>query len=160
MIMEESLGKTLAAARAEKGWSLREVERRTGIQNAHVSQIETGAIERPAPNVLWALAEVYELDLRELMRKSGHVEAAAQGTPGSVVGAALRALGEMSPDQQEEVLEFMKEIRKGKGAGQQPPGWAGASADTGAHKQRPPQRRGDRDHPHPPQRGRDGCRDH
>lgn len=120
--MEESLGRKLAAARAEKGWSLREVERRTGIHNAHVSQIETGAIERPAPNVLWALAEVYELDLRELMRMSGHVEAAAQGTPGSVVGAALRVLGDMSPQEQEQVLQFMKDLQKGTGAGQQPRG--------------------------------------
>jgi transcriptional regulator with XRE-family HTH domain len=122
VIMEESLGRKLAAARAEKGWSLREVERRTGIHNAHVSQIETGAIERPAPNVLWALAEVYELDLRELMRMSGHVEAAAQGTPGSVVGAALRALGDMSPQEQEQVVQFMKDLQKGTGAGQQPRG--------------------------------------
>jgi len=120
--MAESLGKKLAAARAERNWSLREVERRTGIHNAHLSQIETGAIERPAPNVLWALAEVYELDLRELMRMSGHVEAAAKGTPGSVVGAALRELGEMSPGQQEQVLKFIKKIQKGKGAGQQPRG--------------------------------------
>lgn len=120
VIMTESLGKTLADARAERKWSLREVERRTGIHNAHLSQIETGAIERPAPNVLWALAEVYELDLGELMRMSGHVEAAAKGTPGSVVGAALRALGDMSPREQEQVLQFMNEIQKGKGAGQQP----------------------------------------
>lgn len=118
--MAESLGEKLAAARAERGWTLREVERRTGIHNAHVSQIETGGIERPAPNVLWALAQVYGLDLPELMRLSGHVEAAAKGTPGSVVGLALRELGELSPDQQQEVLEFMKEIQKGKGAGQQP----------------------------------------
>jgi transcriptional regulator with XRE-family HTH domain len=120
VIMTESLGKALAAARAERKWSLREVERRTGIHNAHLSQIETGAIERPAPNVLWALAEVYDLDLGELMRMSGHVEAAAKGTPGSVVGAALRALGEMSPREQEQVLQFMNQIQKGKGAGQQP----------------------------------------
>ena len=79
VIMAESLGKKLAAARAARNWSLREVERRTGIHNAHLSQIETGAIERPAPNMLWALAEVYELDLAELMRMSGHVEAAAKG---------------------------------------------------------------------------------
>ena len=122
VIMPESLGTRLAAARAEKNWSLREVERRTGIHNAHLSQIETGAIERPAPNVLWALAEVYGLDLHELMRMSGHVEAAANGTPGSVVGAALRALGELSPGEQEEVLQFMKELQKGKGAGRQPRG--------------------------------------
>jgi transcriptional regulator with XRE-family HTH domain len=118
--MAESLGEKLAAARADRKWSLREVERRTGIHNAHLSQIETGAIERPAPNVLWALAVVYELDLRELMRMSGHVEAAAKGTPGSVVGAALRELGEMSQGQQEQVLKFIKKIQKGKDAGQQP----------------------------------------
>ena len=73
------------------------MERRTGIHNAHLSQIETGTIERPAPNVLWALAEVYDLDLRDLLRMSGHVEAAANATPGSVVGAALRTMGETVP---------------------------------------------------------------
>jgi transcriptional regulator with XRE-family HTH domain len=116
--MAEVLGKRLAAARAERGWSLREVERRTGIHNAHLSQIETGAIERPAPNVLWALAEVYELDLGDLMRMSGHVESAPSGTEGSVVGTALRALGELSTAEQEQVLQFMKGLQKGKDAGQ------------------------------------------
>jgi transcriptional regulator with XRE-family HTH domain len=123
VIMEEkTLGRRLAEARAERRWSLREVERRTGISNAHISQIETGGIERPAPNVLWALASVYELDLGELMRMSGHVEAASKATPGSVVGAALRELGELTPEEQEQVLDFMKSLQKGKGTGQQPPG--------------------------------------
>ena len=54
------------------------MERRTGIHNAHLSQIETGAIERPAPNMLWALAEVYGLDLcRRSAALAGHVEAAS-----------------------------------------------------------------------------------
>ena len=75
--MATDLGDKLAAAREGKKWSLREVERRTGIHNAHLSQIETGTIERPAPNVLWALAEVYDLDLQDLLRLAGHVEAAA-----------------------------------------------------------------------------------
>lgn len=114
-----SLGKKLADARAEKGWSLREAERRTGLNNAHISQIETGAIAQPAPNILWALAEAYGLDLGELMRLSGHVEAAVKGTPGSVVGAALRALGDMTPGEQEQVLDFIQEIQKEKSAEQQ-----------------------------------------
>jgi HTH-type transcriptional regulator, competence development regulator len=124
VIMEEnSLGRRLAEARAERKWSLREVERRTGISNAHISQIETGGIERPAPNVLWALASVYELDLGDLMRMSGHGEAAAKATPGSVVGAALREMGELSPDEQKQALEYMKSLqKKGKGTGQQPLG--------------------------------------
>src|ERR1017187_7552855 len=102
--MATALGQKLAQARAEKGWSLREAERRTGIHNAHLSQIETGGIERPAPNVLWALAEVYGLDLQELLRLAGHVEAAASATPRSVVGAALRTMGDLTPEQQRQAL--------------------------------------------------------
>jgi transcriptional regulator with XRE-family HTH domain len=34
-----ALGETLAEARQTKGWSLRDVERMTGIHNAHLSQI-------------------------------------------------------------------------------------------------------------------------
>jgi len=112
--MVTALGGRLAQARAEKGWSLREAERRTGIHNAHLSQIETGAIERPAPNVLWALAEVYGLDLQELLRLAGHVEAAAKATPGSVVGAALRTMGDLTPEQQRKALEFMQEMKRGE----------------------------------------------
>jgi len=112
--MATALGDKLAAAREEKKWSLREVERRTGIHNAHLSQIETGTIERPAPNVLWALAEVYDLDLHDLLRLAGHVEAAASATPGSVVGAALRTMGDLTPDEQRQALEYMEDLKKGR----------------------------------------------
>jgi len=113
--MATDLGDMLAGARRGKQWSLREVERRTGIHNAHLSQIETGAIERPAPNVLWALAEVYGLDLQDLLRLAGHVEAATSATPGSVVGAALRTMGDLTDDEQLQVLDYIQELRTGRG---------------------------------------------
>jgi HTH-type transcriptional regulator, competence development regulator len=114
-VMPTDLGQILAEARAGKEWSLREVERRTGIQNAHLSQIETGAIERPAPHVLWTLAHLYGLDYHELLRASGHVEDVAQAAPGAVVGQALRTMGTLTPDQQREVLKFIKGMqRKGR----------------------------------------------
>jgi transcriptional regulator with XRE-family HTH domain len=111
------LGETLARARDERGWTLREVERRTGIQNAHLSQIETGVIERPAPNVLWTLAEVYALEYHHLLRLSGHVQTAARAMPGAVVGQALRTMGDLTPEQQKQVLDFIHEIRTSKGRG-------------------------------------------
>ena len=52
----------------------------------------------PAPNMLWALAEVYGLDLQDLLRLAGHVEAASSATPGSVVGAALRTMGDLTDE--------------------------------------------------------------
>src|SRR5258708_8710214 len=113
--MATALGERLAQAGAEKGWSLREAERRTGTHNAHLSQLETGAIERPAPNVLWALAEVYGLDLQELLRLAGHVEAAASATPGSAVGAALRPLGDLPPDHHRQALDFIPAMNPATG---------------------------------------------
>lgn len=109
--MATTLGGELKAAREAKGWTLREVERRTGIHNAHISQIETGAIGRPAPNVLWALAQVYELDYLELLRLAGHVEVAVRATPGAVVGQALRSMGELNPEQQKQVLDYINKVK-------------------------------------------------
>jgi transcriptional regulator with XRE-family HTH domain len=111
-----ALGHKLAEARNKREWTLREVERRTGIHNAHLSQIETGGIERPAPNVLWTLAELYELDYRELLRLAGHVETAPadEAAKRSPVGAALRAMGDLTPEEQLEVLEFIEELKEGK----------------------------------------------
>ena len=109
-----ALGDKLAQARSGRGWTLREVERRTGIHNAHISQIETGGIERPAPNILWTLAELYGLDYRELLRLAGHIETSAtdRAAGPSPVGAALRAMGDLTPDEQAEVLEYIEKLRK------------------------------------------------
>lgn len=47
--MAAALRERLAVGRAKKKWSLRDVERRTGIHNAHLSQIRRQGIERPEP---------------------------------------------------------------------------------------------------------------
>ena len=110
------LGDRLAEARQGRGWALREVERRTGIHNAHLSQIENGGIARPNPNVLWTLAELYEIDYQELLRLAGHVEAGAADAASkrSTVGAALRAMGDLTPEEQREVLDHIEQLRKGR----------------------------------------------
>ncbi len=111
--MATALGTKLAAARQERGWSLRRVEADTGIRNAHLSQIETGAIERPEPGILWTLAEAYGLDFDELMRLAGHVQAREEHRPsGPGAAVAWRALTALSPDEQREVLEFMAKLRR------------------------------------------------
>lgn len=42
-----TLGELLAIAREMKGWTLRDLEEKTGISNAAISQIETGHIKQP-----------------------------------------------------------------------------------------------------------------
>lgn len=109
-----SLSEVLVRAREKKGWSLREVERRTQIHNAHLSQIETGTIERPDPNILWVLADVYGLEYLELLELAGHTERGSTGARRSLMGAALHALGDLEPEEQQEVLRFMDTLRSRK----------------------------------------------
>jgi transcriptional regulator with XRE-family HTH domain len=113
-----SLGAALRAARECHGLSLRDVERRTGIRNAHLSQLETGVIVRPEMALLWDLAAVYELDFSELLRLAGHTggpETAGERRQRMTV--ALRALGELTPEEQAAALEYMAELKRRRAGG-------------------------------------------
>ena len=108
----ETLGAVVREARKAAGLSLREVERRTGIGNGHLSQIETDTIARPEMDILWDLAALYGLDFARLLALAGHVgrpaESARQRRRTTV---ALRALGELTPADQEEALRYMAELK-------------------------------------------------
>lgn len=90
------------------------------MRNAHLSQIESGAIERPDTGLLWTLAGVYELDFADLMMLAGRTVATSDQKTSrqrSLAGAALRALDDLTPAQQEQALAFMDELRRSGGAG-------------------------------------------
>ncbi len=108
-----SLAQVLADARHGLGLTLREVERRTGIRNAHLSQIETGTIARPEMALLWELSVAYGLDFAELLTLAGY-EAAGEGSAGERgrMTIALRALRELTPDEQAEALRYIAELRR------------------------------------------------
>lgn len=109
--MAETLGRVLAAARVQRGWSLREVERLTGISNAHLSQIETGSITRPDTYLLWTLADTYELDFDGLMLLAGRIEPRT-GNRASLTGVAFKTLQSLTPAEQEEALRLIEDIRR------------------------------------------------
>jgi transcriptional regulator with XRE-family HTH domain len=104
------LGDLLQRERQKRQLTLRDVERQTGIHNAHLSQIEKGAIARPAPNILFTLASVYDLRYEHLMKLAGHFGASGSTSRRAVQGAALHALEELSPKEQREVLDYMKQL--------------------------------------------------
>jgi transcriptional regulator with XRE-family HTH domain len=111
--MAKTLGETLADARHARGWSLRDVQKRTDIHNAHLSQIEKGVITRPDPHMLWTLATVYDLDYQELMRLAHHVgRQSTNAKRRSVMGMALYALDDLTYEEQQQVLDYMSKLRK------------------------------------------------
>ncbi len=113
--MPKTLGQVLKDAREKSGKSLRQVEEMTGIHNAHLSQIENDTIAKPDLSMLFDLAVAYDLDYQDLLRRTGksaNGETSARQRQRTT--AAMRALGELSVADQDEVLGFMAQLRNKK----------------------------------------------
>jgi transcriptional regulator with XRE-family HTH domain len=106
-----SVGETLRQARRHRGWSLREVERRTGRPNAYLSQIERGVIRNPDPHVLWELAELYRLNFGLLAEWSGLVAPdVIAGEPVPDPGSLVKLVMKLSPEQRKTALKVLTEL--------------------------------------------------
>jgi transcriptional regulator with XRE-family HTH domain len=106
-----TLAEVLVEARNNKHWSLRDAERETGIHNAHLVQIEKGTIARPSPTLLLALSDSYGVGFDLLMKLAGHTH---QDTSHRL-GAALRALNGLTPEKQDEAVEFLIRLQREEG---------------------------------------------
>lgn len=60
------LGEMIGFARELKGWTLRDLEKRTGISNAAISQIESGHIKDPGFRNVVKIASALNLPLKRL----------------------------------------------------------------------------------------------
>jgi transcriptional regulator with XRE-family HTH domain len=108
------LGDHLKASRKATGLSLRGVEARTQITNGYLSQIESNTVDRPSPNVLFKLSEVYGIDYNDLMRRAGHHVATAgnEDRPTALAGIPLRALEELSEPEAAELRNYLAFIQQ------------------------------------------------
>jgi len=68
------LGEYLKHLREQFDLTLREVEERTGISNAYISQIENGIKDSPHIKILKKLADVYNISLLEMLIKAGYLD--------------------------------------------------------------------------------------
>jgi transcriptional regulator with XRE-family HTH domain len=127
----ETLGGALRAARTARGLSLRDVERRTGIRNAHLSQIETDTIAKPEMAILWDLASLYDVDFARLLALAGHASGGeTSGSQRRRTTVALRALSQLTPGDQNEALRFMAELKARRDQGEPRP-VAGRDSEPG-----------------------------
>lgn len=107
------LGALLADLRRAKGLSLREVEEATGdaVSNAYLSQLENGKIQRPSPNVLHKLAEVYGVPYETLMEKAGYLLPSDAGGGGRRRRLAVFAIDDLTAEEEEELLKYLAFLR-------------------------------------------------
>jgi len=109
----QELGALLADLRTAKGLSLREVEEATGnaVSNAYLSQLENGKIQKPSPNVLHSLAEVYGVRYETLMEKAGYLLPSAVKESGPRRRLAIFAIDDLTAEEEEELLKYLAFLR-------------------------------------------------
>lgn len=111
---EVTLGPYLSGVRTGLGLSLREVEEKTNkeVSNAYLSQIENNKIKQPSPNILNALAELYEIDFANLMELAGYVTPSAKKSGDNRHGrVATFAEHNLTPEEQAALLEHLQYLR-------------------------------------------------
>lgn len=69
-------GEYLKLLRGKLRMSLRDVERRTGVSNVYLGQIEQAKRPPPHPNILKKLAPLYDVSVYELMAAAGYLDEA------------------------------------------------------------------------------------
>ena len=106
------LGAVLADLRTAKGLSLREVEEATGkaVSNAYLSQLENGRIQKPSPNVLHSLAEVYVVPYETLMERAGYL-LPSEERGGRRRRLAAFAIDDLTAEEEEELLKYLAFLR-------------------------------------------------
>lgn len=113
-----SLGGRLKNLRTGLNLSLRAVEQASDqkVSNAYLSQLENGKIEKPSPNILFALAQVYGVEYQSLMEVAGYLSPDRRTDDIAKHGrAATFAVDNLTGEEEKELLNYLNFIRSRKG---------------------------------------------
>jgi transcriptional regulator with XRE-family HTH domain len=109
MVMSDMLGSCLKRSRKETGLTLRDVEEKTGISNAYLSQLENQRIANPSPQILHKLADCYDISYEHLMELAGYpVEVSNKKR---VLFRASGKSEEITPEEEKELLNYLRFLR-------------------------------------------------
>ena len=109
MSHQEQLGAYLKRARLSASLTLRAVEKKTGISNGYLSQLESGRVRRPSPMNLHKLSELYRLPYAEVMETAGYPVPSTQYS--NEEQRFFARIGDTSNEEKEALLEYLEFIR-------------------------------------------------
>jgi transcriptional regulator with XRE-family HTH domain len=106
----KSLGKTLKDSRELMSLTLRQVEEATEISNAYLSQLENDKIKKPSANVLYKLANLYNVELDNLLYAAGIIQTQSPKKSKLLNTIALSA-EKLSSEEEQALLDYLKYLR-------------------------------------------------
>ena len=112
------LGIFLSSMRINRRLTLRDVERKSGVSNAYLSQLERGRIKQPSPNVLHSLAGCYKVSYGLLMERAGY-PVPESGEETSVLEGLAARIGSVTPAEEDALADYLAFIRRREGSEEQ-----------------------------------------
>jgi transcriptional regulator with XRE-family HTH domain len=110
--MDVKLSETLRTLRVMSGSSLRQVEKKTGVSNAYLSQLETGATVNPSPQVLHSLADYYGVPYESLMEAAGYLRPSPDSSKQRLGGIEVALMSaKLDDEEQQRVVHFIEFMR-------------------------------------------------
>ncbi len=106
----EPLGSVLREARLAAGLSQRDVERATGVSNAYLSQLESGKVREPSPNILHKLSEIYAVAYADLLVAAGYPLPDTRGKRRAALRSTSR-FGPISTEEEVALKEYLDFLR-------------------------------------------------
>jgi len=104
------LASVLKKKREELGLTLREVEKRTGVSNAYLSQVENQKITKPSPIILKRLSETYNTSYARLMEMAGYPVETKEKS--AVLFRTSQGLEDITKVEERELLEYLRFLRQ------------------------------------------------
>lgn len=112
--MGETLGEFLKKLREEKGYSLREAGKQTGIAEAYLWQLENGKRGIAHPEMFKKLAKGYGVPAETLLKHAGYLEKPADQERETAVAKThlFRDYEKLSPDRKKQLENFLRFLQK------------------------------------------------
>lgn len=117
--VKSTLGQYLASIRTDRKMTLRDVEEATNkqVSNAYLSQIENNKIQKPSPNILHALAELYAISFERLMDMAGYLASPTTRADSDRHGRiATFAEHNLTTEEENEMMQYLQFMRSRKKA--------------------------------------------
>lgn len=109
----KKFGQYLKKLRVEQGYTIRQVEMKTGISNAYLSQIENGKRNIPTAQILQKLAPVYGVETTELLTVAGYIdkveESDASKQPETIMFNHLDGFDDLDSEEQQRIIQQLEE---------------------------------------------------
>ena len=105
-----ALGVYLKQVRETQGLSLRDVQSKTEISNAFLSQIESGKVKNPSPIMLHKLATLYRVPYEHLMEQAGYPVPKPQPQAQSTTNVFHR-FGDITQEEEGQLLDYLGFLR-------------------------------------------------